>query len=728
MKTKLKLIAAFLLLCTLNPQLSTLFAQSSAFTYQGRLTDNAAPANGVYDLQFALYGAASGGTAVAGPLGTAAVPVSNGLFTAILDFGSAVFDGSARWLELGVRTNGSLGAYSVLTPRQELTATPYAIRSASAATAGTAATATTAAGFSGPLAGDVTGPQGATVVAAVGGQTAANLASGANAANAAASANTSGAIVKRDGSGNFAAGTITGDLSGNAATATTANNFSGLLGGDVTGTQGATAVASVGGQTAASLASGATAANAATDANVPGTIVKRDGSGEFAAGSISAGSVSAGTLAGDGASVTNLNGLSIVAGTVGNMQLASGAAVANLLASGQSAVPSGGIIFSANPASSSLVDAGYTRVGKTVLGVDTWDQRPAMPLGGRYYHAAVWTGTEMIIWGGSYYDGAANHMFANGARYNAASNAWTTINTNGAPSPRNPAAVWTGREMIIWGGSDTVNQGGLGNGARYDPSTDSWSAMSTNGAPSPRTGHTATWTGNELIIWGGLTYSGGNYVTLGDGARYDPLGDTWAPMASNSVVATRYNHTGIWTGGRVIVWGGYSYDGSYHTYGDGAAYDPASNTWNAISTNGAPSPRYMHTAVWNGSEMLIWGGTVPPSATTVFGDGAKYNPSNDTWRPIPTTGAPTGRYGQTAVWTGSEMIIWGGYNSSFLNTGSRYSPAANTWQAMTLSAAPSARYIHSAVWTGAEMLVAVGETAFWSFANDLLSYTPPATL
>lgn len=123
MKTKLalKLIAALLLLSTLNPQLSTLLAQGSAFTYQGRLTDNAAPANGVYDLQFALYGAASGGSAVAGPLDVPAIPVSNGLFTVTLDFGSAVFDGSVRWLELGVRTNGSLGAYSLLTPRQELT-------------------------------------------------------------------------------------------------------------------------------------------------------------------------------------------------------------------------------------------------------------------------------------------------------------------------------------------------------------------------------------------------------------------------------------------------------------------------------------------------------------------------------------------------------------------------------------------------------------------------------
>jgi hypothetical protein len=91
----------------------------------------------------------------------------------------------------------------------------------SATTATTAATATTANNFSGSLAGDVAGTQGATVVSSVGGQTAAAVASGASAANAATDANTTGAIVKRDASGNFSAGTITANLAGNATTATT---------------------------------------------------------------------------------------------------------------------------------------------------------------------------------------------------------------------------------------------------------------------------------------------------------------------------------------------------------------------------------------------------------------------------------------------------------------------------------------------------------------------------
>jgi formylglycine-generating enzyme required for sulfatase activity len=112
-----------------------------------------------------------------------------------------------------VRT--TLGPFTILSPLQPLTATPYAI------TAGYVTTAVTATSFSGPLAGNVTGTQGATVVSSVGGQPAADVASGVVAANAATSVNTANAIVKRDGSGNFSAGAIEAtSVSGNGANLT----------------------------------------------------------------------------------------------------------------------------------------------------------------------------------------------------------------------------------------------------------------------------------------------------------------------------------------------------------------------------------------------------------------------------------------------------------------------------------------------------------------------------
>jgi|GEM_PF-2024468 len=97
----------------------------TAFTYEGRLNQAGAPAGGLYDFRFSLWDAVTGGTPVGVPLTNTATGVTNGLFTVVLDFG-AVFDGNARWLELGVRTNGS-GSFASLTPRQELMPSPYSI-------------------------------------------------------------------------------------------------------------------------------------------------------------------------------------------------------------------------------------------------------------------------------------------------------------------------------------------------------------------------------------------------------------------------------------------------------------------------------------------------------------------------------------------------------------------------------------------------------------------------
>jgi hypothetical protein len=227
--------AVLLLLSTLNSHLSTAHAQGTAFTYQGQLQNNGSPASGTYALTFALFTTNITGVPIAGPVTNNAVGVTNGLFTTLVDFGPNVFTGSTNWLQIGVATNG-VSSFNPLSPRQQLTPTPYAIYSVAAGTAGTAttagsatsatsaSTATTASNFSGPLAGDVTGTQSATVVSTVGGVTAANVAGGANAANAATGANTASTIVKRDASGNFSAGTITANLSGNATTATSATS------------------------------------------------------------------------------------------------------------------------------------------------------------------------------------------------------------------------------------------------------------------------------------------------------------------------------------------------------------------------------------------------------------------------------------------------------------------------------------------------------------------------
>ncbi len=116
--------------CLLVSSVLTAISQGTAFTYQGRLTDNGATPAGNYDLRFAIYDAPFAGGVVGGTLTNSAVPVNNGLFAVTLDFGTGIFTGADRWLEIGVRTNGN-SAFTTLSPRQKLTATPYAITAGS---------------------------------------------------------------------------------------------------------------------------------------------------------------------------------------------------------------------------------------------------------------------------------------------------------------------------------------------------------------------------------------------------------------------------------------------------------------------------------------------------------------------------------------------------------------------------------------------------------------------
>ena len=126
MKTNLALARhaiVLLLLSTINFQLSTALAQGTAFTYQGRLNDGAAPASGSYDFRFRVASDPFANDYAAPAILTNSVPVANGLFAVTLDFGGGVFTGGGRWLEIALRTNGA-GAYSTLSPLQPLTTAP----------------------------------------------------------------------------------------------------------------------------------------------------------------------------------------------------------------------------------------------------------------------------------------------------------------------------------------------------------------------------------------------------------------------------------------------------------------------------------------------------------------------------------------------------------------------------------------------------------------------------
>src|SRR5438309_3817687 len=129
----------------------------------------------------------------------------------------------------------------------------------------------------------------------------------------------------------------------------------------------------------------------------------------------------------------------------------------------------------------------------------------------------------------------------------------------------------------------------------------------------------------------------------------------------------------------MIVWGGYNSGSSLNT---GGRYNPCTDSWTATNTTNAPAARRYHTAVWTGSDVIVWGGV--GSGPIALNSGGRYNPSSDSWTATSTSSAPAGRFQHSAVWTGSEMIVWGGNAGQFgglLNTGGRYNPGTDSWTA-----------------------------------------------
>jgi N-acetylneuraminic acid mutarotase len=321
----------------------------------------------------------------------------------------------------------------------------------------------------------------------------------------------------------------------------------------------------------------------------------------------------------------------------------------------------------------------------------------------RYYHTAIWTGSEMIVWGG-----VASSLHAplnTGAKYSPATDSWVPTSVIGAPDPRSShTSVWTGSEMIVWAGRvfDGTNDFDVNTGGRYNPITDSWVSTSIIGAPYPRSGHTAIWTGSEMIVWGSIGNNGG---------RYNPVTDSWVWTSKSGAPDQRFNSTSVWTGTEMIVWGGAFYDGqNVINVNTGGRYNPTTDSWVSTNLSGAPAPRDFHTAVWTGTEMIVWGGI--GAFDLVVNTGGRYNPTTDTWVPTSINAAPESRIYHTGVWTGSEMIIWGGTTGSlepYLKSGGRYNPTTNSWVATSINGAPASDS-PEAVWTGNGMIVWGGHT------------------
>jgi hypothetical protein len=776
MKNKLFTFVVFGFLATLNQQPTTGFAQVASinsFTYQGRLNDANGPVNGLYDFNFALFNASTGGSQIGTPVTRTFLPVTNGLFTVPLEFPDAAsFSGADRWLEIAVHPSG-VGTNTTLSPRQQITAAPYAIKAKEATTV---------------PAGTITG-----AMLADGAVSAAKMQYNAALQNILASGSaavTPGGVVMSDDPTNLALTAQGYVRMPNAETTLAAEKWT-KLNPPAANTE---YIPGAGRELLVNAGSellvfrfhyfGFDVTGADYQLRLLETIRYNPATGQWSKGAAPPYAVVA-----DGATAVWTGSKVIIWG--GEEIIVSG--------SGYNAY-----VDYANP-TNALVYTPATDQWTIVAGTG------AIPEG-RRLHSAIWTGSRMLVWGGEkvawksqgWGGDYIREDLNTGASFDPNTGAWTAISTNAAPSKRRGhATVWTGSRMVVQGGardnrSSTI--GGFGsddvalsstnvfnNGASYNPANDTWSPIRSDSSAPRQAFAQAVWTGSEMFTFGGVDV---NYVTSYDpnygnltqwlwvpertGRSYHLTNDFWTwrgiPDGSGPNINGRRYGTLAWTGSEVIACGGeglnetnyFPYaraDGQAYNMSSGtwrtlpaaplgggvdsqstwmgnqlfvsdpagsarAAYSPSSNSWSVLPNYFGPTPLKQNdpSAIWTGKEMIIWGGLVNG---VVSNRGRRYNPTTALWTEISTTNAPSARMRHSAVWTGSRMIVWGGdgggdplYPAVVYSTGGAYDPVTDTWTA--LPAAPFDplfqdvfhRTGHKAVWTIYGMIVAGGSDGY----------------
>ena len=261
--------------------------------------------------------------------------------------------------------------------------------------------------------------------------------------------------------------------------------------------------------------------------------------------------------------------------------------------------------------------------------------------------------------------------------YNPVTDTWRLVTTNPSAYTASPSSkmVWTGTELVVWGGYYT---NATNNGFRYNPTTNTWSGIPVTNQPVSRLDFTMHYINGRIVVWGGTEPFIGNF--LNTGAMLDLATNTWITMTTVNAPLGRTNFASVQTSSNtMIVWGGSGAGVGVHS--DGGIFNPATNTWTATTNTNAPAARRNHTAVWSGTEMIVFGGT-DLNGTVIYNNGGRYNPATNTWAAI--AAAPVGRVGHSAVWTGSRMLISNGISGSSNNNASwndsyLYNPATNSW-------------------------------------------------
>lgn len=347
----------------------------------------------------------------------------------------------------------------------------------------------------------------------------------------------------------------------------------------------------------------------------------------------------------------------------------------------------------------------------------TWQSIPPSPVALQTNLASVWTGSEMLIYGVKGVARDGNFLHASNAlvAYNPASRTWQRL-----PSPTGQAqylgrhpAVWTGREMLVW--PDRA----------FNPATNQWRALPKSPASG---GGLVVWTGRELIGWGG----GCCGDAFSDGAAYNPSTNTWRKLAT-SPLAPSQSPIGAWDGHELIVLvGDFDPDGKRWParLARAAAYDPATDTWRRIAP--LPESRGGATVTWDGDELLVVGGAGAPlggKPAPLATIGYAYDPATNRWRPLPAM--ESGRFASATAWTGKTLLLWGGAMSlagtpTVPPHGLAYDPERDSWSALP-QAPLLGRLDPTAVWTGKQLIVWGGQKPGKGVASAFLdgaAFTP----
>jgi len=319
-----------------------------------------------------------------------------------------------------------------------------------------------------------------------------------------------------------------------------------------------------------------------------------------------------------------------------------------------------------------------------------WRRLPTAPSPGpSALTVSVWTGRQMVIFGRAYPKPPLGIDVA--AAYSPSSNTWRRLTPLKGPAGNFQGeyhAVWTGQEMLVLGPGDFQ---------AYNPLSDRWRRPAAPPTAVDGAG-LVVWTGKEVIDWGGGC-CGDAFAT---GWGFNPVTNRWRKLPS-SPLAPSQSPSGVWTGHALIVLvSGLDPDGKPYPsrFARIAAYNPVCKAWRRLAP--LPASRFNADVVWDGHEMLVVGGVVaaqggkPGSPAKV---GFAYDPKTNRWRQVAPM--PTGRTNFPAIWTGKRLLTWGGSTPA---SGIAFDPTANRWS--SLPPAPlTGRASLTAVWTGRSMIL-----------------------